>query len=189
MAQFLISNSYSYSGLSPLSLNTLIPRCSSFFGSINDCSDNAARQQIDFQSNFGRGHDHLSAFVNEGDVVVYQSGTWYVDGVEVGDGSPPTFHYCRVETLQIVWTHNCEHGVIRGFPLEPVGREQQQKEQEEDTSVYLKFVVDLEDPVEFGPEQLVARLSGIQWDEMDKNQQQLVATFTVPILDEMWITE
>jgi hypothetical protein len=46
-------------------------------------------------------------------LVVYQTGTWTVDGVQVGDGTPPKWQYARVENVQIVSTHNCEHGVIR----------------------------------------------------------------------------
>jgi hypothetical protein len=57
--------------------------------------------------------------IQEGDVVVYQTGTWRVDGVVVGDDTqPPSFQYCQIETIQVVWTHNCEHGVLRGIALQ-----------------------------------------------------------------------
>ena len=128
---------------------------------------------IDFQSdeaNFGRGDFHLSAALNEGDVVVYQTGTWLVDGVEVGDGTPPTFKYARIDTIQIVWTHNCEHGQLRGIQLNLV--------QDDDT---YKFVES--DPmidIEFGPEQLLARVP-VSWDET-KNY----GISSVPVSDDMW---
>lgn len=108
--------------------------------------------EIDFQSDtkrFGRGEMHLSALLEEKDIVVIQVGSWYVDGVLVGDG-PIEYDYCMVESLQVVWTHNCEHGVIRGYSILP----------EEEDNV---FQVDPNwNPVEFGPEQLVARLP-VDW--------------------------
>ena len=93
--------------------------------------------------------------VNEGDVVVYQTGSWMVDGVVVGDSIEPSFEYCQVETIQVVWTHNCEHGVLRGIALELLQDQ--------------CFVpVEPLQPVEFGPEQLVARIP-VQW--MDDSSQ------------------
>eukprot|EP00527_Entomoneis_sp_CCMP2396_P000725 CAMPEP_0198153322 /NCGR_PEP_ID=MMETSP1443-20131203/63610_1 /TAXON_ID=186043 /ORGANISM="Entomoneis sp., Strain CCMP2396" /LENGTH=131 /DNA_ID=CAMNT_0043819613 /DNA_START=176 /DNA_END=571 /DNA_ORIENTATION=+ len=129
---------------------------------------------VDYQlDHHGRGEDHLSACLNEGDVVVYQAGTWYVDGVEVGDGSTPTFHYCRVETMQIVWTHNCEHGVIRGF--------QMQVDQDQRLSLLLCDEDQDDSFVEFGPEQLVARLPNLEW-----NDSQQIAISPFPLDDALW---
>ena len=34
-----------------------------------------------------------------------------------GDGSGPIIRYMLVDTMQIVWTHNCEHGVLNGFDV------------------------------------------------------------------------
>jgi ribosomal protein L27 len=116
----------------------------------------ASSSSIDFQSDhtqFGRGDYHLSASVQEGDLVVYQTGTWLVDGVEVGEGTPPTIRYAKIETMQLVWTHNCEHGVLRGIEVQ----------------------VDSADPfriaptmplvqVQLGPEQLLARIP-VTWHE------------------------
>ena len=62
----------------------------------------------------GRGLDHLSAALEEGDLVLYQVGSWTVDGVVVGDGDEPALAYAVVDTLQLVFTHNCEHGWIYG---------------------------------------------------------------------------
>ena len=91
---------------------------------------------------------HLSAMLDEGDVVMFQTGSWLVDGVRVGDDNAPSLEYARVETIQIVWTHNCEHGVIRGLRME-----------ERDGA---RLVVGA-DFVQFGPEQLLARLA-VNWD-------------------------
>jgi hypothetical protein len=138
---------------------------------------------IDFQSdtaNFGRGEMHLSAMLEEGDVVVYQTGTWWVDGVTVGTGSPPGFAYARMETIQIVWTHNCEHGVLRGVELE---LEAQVQVRDDDsvsrTTQLFKEAVPLE-AVEFGPDQLVARLP-VTW-----NDETNTGISAVPLNDSIW---
>lgn len=34
---------------------------------------------------YGRGINHISADINEGDIIAYQIGTWYVDGNQVGE--------------------------------------------------------------------------------------------------------
>lgn len=112
----------------------------------------AAQKQatVDFQSDdtlYGRGEMHLSAALEDDDVVVYRTGSWTVDGVEVGDGPAATWRYARVENIQIVWTHNCEHGVIRGVALDPIFSPDKRP----------LFNV-AEEQVEFGPEQLVARI-------------------------------
>jgi hypothetical protein len=43
--------------------------------------------RIDRQSDekYGRGTAHISADINEGEVIAYQDGTWYVDGNAVGE--------------------------------------------------------------------------------------------------------
>jgi hypothetical protein len=101
---------------------------------------------------------HLSAALEENDVVVYQTGTWYVDGVAVGDGSPPAFHYALVDNVQIVWTHNCEHGVIRGFSLELVEND---TDGDNGGTEFQRLIQmqGLARDIDFGPEQLVARIS------------------------------
>jgi hypothetical protein len=45
-----------------------------------------AIRKVEFQSDeslFGRGENHLSALLQEGDLVLYQTGSWQVDGVTV----------------------------------------------------------------------------------------------------------
>ena len=128
---------------------------------------------MDIQSDttqFGRGDRHLSASLNEGDVVVYQKGTWLVDGVVVGDGSEPEWEYAMVETIQVVWTHNCEHGVIRALHLEFDEPEQR-----------LQLTDPLEE-IEFGPEQLIARLPVTWIDESLREQ----ATLNVLLTHDVW---
>jgi hypothetical protein len=123
---------------------------------------------IEFQdsSKYGRGEMHLSAAINVGDVVVYQTGTWLVDGVMVGDGSQPEFRYGLVDTIQLVWTHNCEHGVIRALPLSLL--------QADTTDSQVLIVEEEEECVEFGPEQLVAKLP-IVWGQDAKQMESPVA--------------
>jgi len=122
---------------------------------------------IDFQREYGRGEKHLSASLLEGDLVVYQGGTWLVDGVEVGDGSESIFRYAMLETMQLVWTHNCEHGVLRGVEC------------------YVKDdIATLVEPLnelEFGPEQLVAKIP-VQWDETAH-----FGNLLVHITNDMWV--
>jgi len=113
--------------------------------------------KIEYQSDsslFGRGDMHLSAVLEEGDIVVYQTGTWYVDGVEVGDGNPPCFNYCVIDSMQIVWTHNCEHGFIRGMAMDII-------HSTGDSTTIVK-TKSPEEFIDFGPEQLIARLP-VEW--------------------------
>lgn len=133
----------------------------------------AATDAIEFQSDdsqFGRGEFHLSASLKEDDVVVYQTGSWLVDGVAVGDGSPPAFGFAKIENLQVVWTHNCEHGVLRGVQVAICEHDE--------------TIVRIEEPlvdVEFGPEQLVARLP-VSWKMESSNE----GVSKVPIQPTAW---
>jgi hypothetical protein len=117
---------------------------------------------IDFQKDHGRGQDHLSAFLEEGDVVVYQTGIWTVDGVQVGDGEVATWAWAKMDSLQVVWSHNCEHGVLRGIVLKKV------KSKQNDLALELRQVEPME-IVEFGPEQLVARVP-VQWQNEEQTR-------------------
>ena len=104
---------------------------------------------------------HLSAILNEGDAVVYQTGTWEVDGVEVGTGEPKQLCYAKVDTLQLVWTHDCEHGQINGLSLS-LGLDSY----DEGSEVSARMIGDGDaeyEFVEFGPEQLLARLP-VEWE-------------------------
>ena len=137
----------------------------------------AASTTIDFQADYGRGIDHLTADLEPGNVVVYQTGTWWVDGVAVGDGStPPAWEYCLVDTIQIVWSHNCEHGVVRGFGMTIVNNEK---------GGSLLKVDDFDDMIDFGPEQLVAR---IPVEPVDDDNDDEVTTFRPlsKLSDDLW---
>jgi hypothetical protein len=125
---------------------------------------------IDYQFDYGRGADHLTADLQEGNVVVYQIGTWYVDGVAVGDGSPPEYKLCLVDTIQIVWSHNCEHGVVRGFPIIALEGD-------------LLRVQGYDEIIAFGPEQLVARIPVQPTGDAD------TVRSLVHLSDELWKQE
>lgn len=151
---------------------------------------------IDFQSdaeNFGRGDFHLSAALSENDVVVYQTGTWFVDGVPVGDDSlPPSFEYTAVDNLQIVWSHNCEHGVVRGWKMKPMDVVLPQ-DYEQLADCKHQRLVRTDEQVDFGPEQLVARIP-VMWlgNENDdqkgnaENADMCVTTASQELKDDLW---
>jgi len=137
--------------------------------SSSSSSGNGSEFKIDYQSDttlYGRGEMHLSAVLEEGDIAVYQTGTWEVDGVEVGDGTPACFEYCVVETIQIVWTHNCEHGFIHGMDVKVT--EVDPDSSSGSSSCRVKITSPLKF-IDFGPEQLVARLP-VKWISDEKAQ-------------------
>jgi len=122
---------------------------------------------IEYQQDCGRGEQHLSASLLEGNIVVYQRGTWLVDSIEVGDGSDPYFSYALIDTMQLVWTHNCEHGVLRGLQVQI------------SSGTSAKLVEPLAE-IEFGPEQLIAKIP-VEWDEATESGKLLVS-----VRDDMW---
>jgi len=132
-------------------------------GKLSATTSSNTDERIDFQadsSQFGRGEMHLSALLEEGDVVAYQTGTWFVDGVQVGDEDHPSLAFCRIETIQLVWTHNCEHGVLRGMELVLVRKE------DDETNSSSNMLKATGDVIEFGPEQLIARFP-VVWEGAD----------------------
>ena len=84
--------------------------------------------------------------------MLYQTGQWTVDSVAVGDGDEPDLAYAVVDTLQLVFTHNCEHGWIYGSALHC------------DAGGVLR-PPDGDAFVQIGPEQLLARLDGDALDD------------------------
>ena len=152
-------------------------------------TDEIGKGIIDYQSNtnqFGRGEQHLSAVLYEGDTVIYRTGNWYVDGVLVGGDADAQIVYklCRIETIQIVWTHNCEHGVLRGIDINTT----------DDTNKGLRFLIPTPFvDVEFGPEQLVGRINTIEWikaktsDGSGRNEDEEEGISSVPLQENMWI--
>ena len=143
-------------------------RSTKFISYSSRINDNNIEYQSD-SSQFGRGDMHLSAVLNEKDVVVYQIGTWEVDGVEVGDGNPASFKYCVIETMQVVWTHNCEHGFIRGLSVNI---------SVDDCRVNIVSPLEF---VDFGPEQLVARLP-VNW--ISDDEAEVLATIPLELLNQ-----
>lgn len=126
------------------------------------------RHNIEYQSDWGRGQQHLSASVSEGNIVVFQGGTWFVDSVQVGDGTDPYFCYALIETIQLVWTHNCEHGVLRGLQVDI------------DDAGNVKLIQPVA-TIEFGPEQLIAKIP-VEWDEASETGKLLVS-----VCDDAWL--
>ena len=104
--------------------------------------------EIELQAEAGRGTEHLTYDLSDGDLVAYQVGTWLVDSVEVGDGSPARLLFARVDVLQINWCAHSEHGFVRGTAL--------QADHESIEACQQLHLTDEE--IQFGPEQLVARL-------------------------------
>ena len=143
------------------------------------------QQQIDRQSDkskYGRGIDHISADLNEGDVIAYQAGTWYVDGTEVGDGSPAIVRYMQVDTVQIVWTHDCEHGLVYGLDIIVA-----------DADVCGSIIkkgdelrVDEETYVQCGPEQILCRIP-VSFSEQTSSQMKISCVDFDPA-DEMMLS-
>lgn len=132
-------------------LYAIVPSLSFLVAPHRGASTCLREQKIDRQSDnkkYGRGIEHISADLNEGDVIAYQDGTWYVDGTEVGDGSPAIIRYMKVDTVQIVWTHDCEHGLVYGFDVKC-------------DSVVKKgdeFIIQVDNYVQCGPEQILCRI-------------------------------
>jgi len=127
----------------------------------NNNNDNIDRQSD--SNKYGRGVDHISADLKEGDVIAYQAGTWYIDGLsEVGDGSPSYVRYMVVDTIQLVWTHDCEHGVINGYDLlvEDASNEDQIVEMKS------KFIP-TDENFQVGPEQILAKIPTHQIHDND----------------------
>ena len=102
------------------------------------------------QGEGGRGHEHLSARLDDGDVVLYKTGNWEVDGVPVGEG-PTELRLARITLTQLVFTHNCEHGWIYGEPLRACA-------EADSPSLRLEDDDELGADIQFGPEQLVVIL-------------------------------
>jgi len=92
----------------------------------------------------GRGLEHVSADLVEGDVVLYRAGSWFVDSVRVGGPSEEAFlAVAVVRSLQLVFTATCEHGYIVG---DEARVDAEGRLSHEDLSC------------QFGPEQVVSRL-------------------------------
>jgi len=102
---------------------------------------------LELQRDCGRGLEHLSARLHEGDLCVYQVGTWHVDYTPVGSGAPPRLLIARVDVLQLNWAGDHEHGRIIGTAINSVNG-----------SVVHVQECEPHGAVEFGPEQLIARI-------------------------------
>ena len=77
-----------------------------------------------------------------------------VDWVVVGPGTPPRLLVARVDCLQINWTNDCEHGRVIATAINSLDGDAVGIDENEVFS-----------GIEFGPEQLVARIPA-QWDDV-----------------------
>ncbi|KAJ8606218.1 hypothetical protein CTAYLR_010538 [Chrysophaeum taylorii] len=116
----------------------------------------------------GRGYDHITATLEEGDLILYRDGSWLVDEVPVGDDEP-TLRFASVNLVQLVWTHNCEHGWVYGMSA--------------DVDDHFRVSVDESNEVQVGPEQVVARLFTSD-DELDDESRRLVDAARAALLVE-----
>jgi hypothetical protein len=114
----------------------------------------AVRASVELQSDCGRGVAHLSFRLEEGNVCVYQVGTWHVDWSEVGSGAPPRLLLVRVDCLQLNWTHDHEHGLITATAINKVDGSEVRIDEDEPYGA-----------VSFAPEQLVARVPATWADD------------------------
>lgn len=77
-----------------------------------------------------------------------------------GDGSSSIVKYIQVDTIQLVWTHDCEHGVINGFDT-VIGNEINGSTSLETSNIAVEkgscFVI-IDDYIQIGPEQILARI-------------------------------
>ena len=89
---------------------------------------------------------------------VYQVGTWLLDNVEVGDGSRARLRLARVDHTQLICSAHNEHGVIRGTALAYDHARVELVPRAPDTAGGADGGADGGEEVEFGPEQLVARI-------------------------------
>jgi len=134
--------------------------------------------------------------VCEGDTVVYRTGSWYVDGVLVGEeDAVAEYKLCRVDTIQVVWTHNCEHGVLRGLAVDiknDADGEEEKSPVPATSKTKQKTTLSLRTPledIEFGPEQLIARINNVVWqrnDDQDIDYDEEKGTCSIPLHESMW---
>lgn len=119
-----------------------------------------ANAAVELQQDCGRGLEHLSARIEEGDVCVYQVGTWHVDWSEVGSGDPPRLLLVRADVLQLNWAGDHEHGRIIATAITDT-------DSDDAESISAVSIAENEPfaGVEFGPEQLIARVPAEWVDE------------------------
>ena len=82
-----------------------------------------------------------------------------------GDGSLAYVKYMKVDTIQLVWTHDCEHGVINGFDLS-IGNENEGTESSSGAVQMGSYFIAIDDYLQVGPEQILARIPA---KSMNKN--------------------
>ena len=94
----------------------------------------------------------------------------------LGDGSDSMVRYMQVDTIQLVWTHDCEHGVINGFDLVVAANDDDDDVSSEESGVIVGkgsyFVINEDEYIQVGPEQVLARIpttsSEQNWKDSDR---------------------
>lgn len=85
----------------------------------------------------------------------------------LGDGSNSVVKYLLVDTIQLVWTHDCEHGMINGFDVTATKNMDVDSDSVNSLLEKGNRLVVSDDYVQIGPEQVLARipteLSGEKW--------------------------
>ena len=81
-----------------------------------------------------------------------------------GDGSDPIVRYMLVDTIQIVLTHDCEHGVINGFDITVTNGNDEPERCGGVVEVGNKFVIG-DAYIQCGPEQILAKLPTVKGAE------------------------
>ena len=79
------------------------------------------------------------------------------DRVVSGDGSESRVRYMQVDTIQLVWTHDCEHGVINGFDVTVEDENGMPLPADSGVERGSIFAV-AEEYLQIGPEQVLARI-------------------------------
>ena len=79
------------------------------------------------------------------------------DRLVTGDGSESSVRYMQVDAIQLVWSHNCEHGVINGFDVAAEDENGERLPADSGVERGSIFAV-TEEYIQIGPEQVLARI-------------------------------
>ena len=88
--------------------------------------------------------------------------------LNVGDGSDPTIRYMLVDTIQIVWSHNCEHGFVNGFDAKVISQGEPTPISSYGSDLKVGSVFEIgNEYIQCGPEQVIAKIPTLKDDETD----------------------
>lgn len=90
----------------------------------------------------------------------------------IGDGTDPVVRYMQVDAIQLVWTHNCEHGVVNGFDAMVSSDDGAEVVSIGETGAVVErgscFVIG-DDYVQVGPDQVLARIPTTSLEQKQKD--------------------